>query len=483
MRALLVLVCIVCLAVARPQLGYNYEPPNIQSIGLQQQQLILAPLESAQEQLQSVQPLPAIIAPFEQISFNFGQSLPSPLPTTPTSQSKTYDQGQFTSNEHVLNQFTTQQVPFDHSVGNNNINQASSINAATYTDHLHGNNADHANAQQSADQQQFTSHFTQGTFDNRAGLDFANIQQSQLQQFQSVESQQFNALNAQSNTGFDFVSTQQQNVQHSAEQSPSEKTSQDKAGTLDSFNFDSAFGSNPEDNASPAPKVQGTDLQNSILITSTPTQQSQNVLPIEQIQPEIQSQDQPKTIHKHIYVHVPPPEFEEPAHLPTPLVVENRKRYNIVFIKAPSVRQPSIARQLQAQTQTEDKTIIYVLVKKNDQPTQIIPHTLTEVKPDKPEVYFIKYKTQKGTVEAAQPTLTTTFAEQANADEHSKISQFKEASDAAELSAFEKQTNAVPSFALEGDNALEQTHTKPLNGDVSTSIDLREPSKQYLPIH
>lgn len=45
--------------------------------------------------------------------------------------------------------------------------------------------------------------------------------------------------------------------------------------------------------------------------------------------------------------------------------------------------------------QTEEKTLVYVLVKKpDDQPDIVIP-TPAPTQPSKPEVYFIRYKTQK----------------------------------------------------------------------------------------
>lgn len=93
-------------------------------------------------------------------------------------------------------------------------------------------------------------------------------------------------------------------------------------------------------------------------------------------------------------VHVPPPEHEElgASHSVGPYVAPQQKHYKIIFIKAPS--QPSYSRvQQQIAAQNEEKTLVYVLVKKPDtiediqksipQPTHI---------PSKPEVYFIKYK-------------------------------------------------------------------------------------------
>uniref|UniRef100_A0A182IMM9 DUF243 domain-containing protein n=1 Tax=Anopheles atroparvus TaxID=41427 RepID=A0A182IMM9_ANOAO len=99
-------------------------------------------------------------------------------------------------------------------------------------------------------------------------------------------------------------------------------------------------------------------------------------------------------IQKHIYVHVPPPEPEEvrvqrPIQLAAP-----QKHYKIIFIKAPSA--PAYqAPQIPLQPQNEEKTLVYVLVKKPDEQQDIVIPTPAPTQPSKPEVYFIKYKTQK----------------------------------------------------------------------------------------
>lgn len=98
-------------------------------------------------------------------------------------------------------------------------------------------------------------------------------------------------------------------------------------------------------------------------------------------------------IHKHVYVHVPPPEPEyiaprKPISFPPP-----QKHYKIVFIKAPTAPTPT-ASIIPLQPQNEEKTLVYVLVKKPDEQPDIIVPTSAPTQPSKPEVYFIRYKTQ-----------------------------------------------------------------------------------------
>ncbi|XP_050099332.1 uncharacterized protein LOC126579779 [Anopheles aquasalis] len=97
-------------------------------------------------------------------------------------------------------------------------------------------------------------------------------------------------------------------------------------------------------------------------------------------------------VQKHIYVHVPPPEPELSFQQTISAPALRQKHYKIIFIKTPSV--PSQAAQLAlAQSQTEEKTIVYVLVKKPEQLGDITLPSPAIAKPSKPEVYFIKYKT------------------------------------------------------------------------------------------
>lgn len=95
----------------------------------------------------------------------------------------------------------------------------------------------------------------------------------------------------------------------------------------------------------------------------------------------------------HSYVHVPPPEDEAVAHQQAALAQAPRKHYKIIFIKAPSA--PSYQQQAAvAAAQNSEKTLIYVLVKKPEEQSFEQPQLQEGPAPSKPEVYFIKYKTQ-----------------------------------------------------------------------------------------
>lgn len=105
-------------------------------------------------------------------------------------------------------------------------------------------------------------------------------------------------------------------------------------------------------------------------------------------------QQQP-VIHKHVYVHVPPPEapeYKAPKYVaPAP---PPQKHYKIVFIKAPTPPTPTAPVIPQLPQPDEEKTLIYVLVKKPEEQPDIVIPTQAPTQPSKPEVYFIRYKTQ-----------------------------------------------------------------------------------------
>ncbi|RZC41317.1 DUF243 domain containing protein, partial [Asbolus verrucosus] len=108
-------------------------------------------------------------------------------------------------------------------------------------------------------------------------------------------------------------------------------------------------------------------------------------------------------IRKHIYLHVAPPEpeeFKQQSHISER---QATKHYKIIFIKVPSSPVQTVP-SVSLQSQTEEKTLVYVLVKKPDEPSAISLPTVTSTQPTKPEVYFIRYKTRKSTSNGGEKT-------------------------------------------------------------------------------
>ncbi|XP_022214426.2 transcription factor SPT20 homolog [Drosophila obscura] len=139
---------------------------------------------------------------------------------------------------------------------------------------------------------------------------------------------------------------------------------------------------------------QQTQLNGNFAYNQLPHQQ-QYQQPQQQYQQQ-QQQQQQHLVSKDIYVHVPPAEDPE-EHYPQPAlpVAPPRKHYRIVFIKAPTPSVSKAALRIK-QAPVEEKTIIYVLTKKPDPlDLQTALEEVAPKQPSKPEVFFIKYKTQE----------------------------------------------------------------------------------------
>ncbi|EDW95628.1 uncharacterized protein LOC6535260 [Drosophila yakuba] len=142
-------------------------------------------------------------------------------------------------------------------------------------------------------------------------------------------------------------------------------------------------------------------------LISTVQQQPQQIV-YQQPQQALQTQfvQRPAIVTKDIYIHSAPEENEELRQDEPQLEnVPIRKNYRIVFIKAPTQNLKYTAAALKrAQSSNEEKTVIYVLSKKPDltEIQQQLQVTQSEAKVQKPEVYFIKYKTQEEAQRAQQ---------------------------------------------------------------------------------
>ncbi|KAL4717570.1 hypothetical protein ACJJTC_000719 [Scirpophaga incertulas] len=113
-----------------------------------------------------------------------------------------------------------------------------------------------------------------------------------------------------------------------------------------------------------------------------------------QHQYQYQYQQQPEQVYKHFYVHAAPEETEQqrprnPVALPAP-----QKHYKIIFIKTPT-EYGGTTQYVQVQPQTEEKTIVYVLVNKPEITQDVAIPKLETKLPSKPEVYFVKYNSKE----------------------------------------------------------------------------------------
>lgn len=105
-------------------------------------------------------------------------------------------------------------------------------------------------------------------------------------------------------------------------------------------------------------------------------------------------QQQPAQVFKHYYVHAAPEEPERPKPRQPIVLPPTQKHYKIIFIKAPSTpaQPPQI---IPIQQQNEEKTLVYVLVKKPEEAQNIVLPKLEQKAPTKPEVFFIKYNNKQ----------------------------------------------------------------------------------------
>ncbi|CAG9770514.1 unnamed protein product [Ceutorhynchus assimilis] len=101
------------------------------------------------------------------------------------------------------------------------------------------------------------------------------------------------------------------------------------------------------------------------------------------------------TVQKHIYVHVAPPDVDEERIQRLQQAASAQKHYKIIFIKTPTYLTQAEYAQQQQQSLQQEKTLIYVLVKKPDDPLEVRANQIAQqASINKPEVYFIKYKSK-----------------------------------------------------------------------------------------
>lgn len=106
---------------------------------------------------------------------------------------------------------------------------------------------------------------------------------------------------------------------------------------------------------------------------------------------------------KQVYFYAAP-EDDQASRLRIQVAPSSHKNTKVIFVKAPGGG-AVIPEVIAPPSQSEDKTLVYVLVKKQDQGGSITIPSTSNVKSAKPEVFFIKYKTQQEAEQAVSSTL------------------------------------------------------------------------------
>ncbi|XP_065364142.1 fibroin heavy chain [Calliphora vicina] len=113
-----------------------------------------------------------------------------------------------------------------------------------------------------------------------------------------------------------------------------------------------------------------------------------------QQQQQQHQQQQQAIVSKRFFIHSAPEDVEEDYKEKHITVGVPKKNYNVVFIKSPAKSNKKTAIKI-SPAPNEEKTVIYVLSKKTDASdiqAEVIEHATTTAKP---EVFFIKYKTNE----------------------------------------------------------------------------------------
>ncbi|KAM7364424.1 tweedleV [Cochliomyia hominivorax] len=114
----------------------------------------------------------------------------------------------------------------------------------------------------------------------------------------------------------------------------------------------------------------------------------------QQLQQHQQQQQQQAIVSKRFFIHSAPEDVDEDYKEKHITVGVPKKNYNVVFIKSPSKSNKKTAIKI-SPAPNEEKTVIYVLSKKTDASdiqAEVVEHPTTTAKP---EVFFIKYKTNE----------------------------------------------------------------------------------------
>ncbi|OXA58973.1 uncharacterized protein LOC110844909 [Folsomia candida] len=96
-------------------------------------------------------------------------------------------------------------------------------------------------------------------------------------------------------------------------------------------------------------------------------------------------------VYKHVYVHSAPDEAPEHTQRTIRVPGGGDKHVNIIFVKTPSSSSHQQTEVLLPE-QEQQKTVVYVLVKKGHNTADVKIRQPASPLPQKPEVFFIRYK-------------------------------------------------------------------------------------------
>lgn len=144
---------------------------------------------------------------------------------------------------------------------------------------------------------------------------------------------------------------------------------------------------------------QGTNFGGSNIGVSTGASEVFGVSGVSEVQ----------NIHRHVYVYAPPEQDEIQTQKQIISQAPAQKHYKIIFIKTPTYQTLSQA-QIALQRQNEEKTLVYVLVKKPEEAEDIQIQGSAQIPPSKPEVYFIKYKAKNSVSDVSNVRSGTALA-------------------------------------------------------------------------
>ncbi|KAK9875296.1 hypothetical protein WA026_007694 [Henosepilachna vigintioctopunctata] len=160
--------------------------------------------------------------------------------------------------------------------------------------------------------------------------------------------------------------------------------------------------------------------------------------------------DKAPEVTKSLYFYEAPEDLEPVRQRKIVQLPPQKTNYKILFIKAPSAPEPQPI-EIPAQLQNNEKTRVYVLVKKPETEQEVRIVAAPTPKPERPEVFYIKYKTREEAEKAIKEAQAgAALGQQSiNVEGHELVSKIKNAKVShTGGSLLVKQTQQLPSVPL-----------------------------------